>query len=207
LPKHGSPQILGPPVLNRHVASILGFGQEIRPRGGDALTSVPCCSSYRICEGLPQRRRRGVVGATQRLGSGRGVLVYAARGDPISPLRVYVQVIVPSWVPTWVRRSCRNYFSCPRGCDMTSNKTYSYPYSTRNRYPFSVCRKPLLSKEERRQVGRSIRRDGGREEERGMAIIWQSTPPRPLTDIGRPLGGRRRLEHQSECATCIVHHP
>jgi hypothetical protein len=28
----GSPQILGPPVLNRHVASILGLAQEIRPR-------------------------------------------------------------------------------------------------------------------------------------------------------------------------------
>jgi hypothetical protein len=44
-----------------------------------------------------------VVGARQRLGSGRGVLVYAARGDPISPLRVYVHVVVPTWVPTWVR--------------------------------------------------------------------------------------------------------
>jgi hypothetical protein len=33
-----APQILGPPVLTRHVASILGFGQEIRPRGGDALS-------------------------------------------------------------------------------------------------------------------------------------------------------------------------
>jgi hypothetical protein len=30
-------QNLGPPVPKRHLASILGFGQEIRPRGGDAL--------------------------------------------------------------------------------------------------------------------------------------------------------------------------
>jgi hypothetical protein len=37
LPKHGSPQILGPPVLTRHVAWILGFGQEIWPLGGNAL--------------------------------------------------------------------------------------------------------------------------------------------------------------------------
>jgi hypothetical protein len=27
---------------------------------------------------------------------------------------------------------------------MISNKTYSYPYSTHKRYPFSVCRKLLL---------------------------------------------------------------
>jgi hypothetical protein len=42
------------------------------------------------------------------------------------------------------KRSCRSYFSFPRGYDMTSNKTYSYPYSTHKRYLFSVCRKPLL---------------------------------------------------------------
>jgi hypothetical protein len=41
-------------------------------------------------------------------------------------------------------RSCPSYFSYPRGYDMTSNKTYSYPYSTHKRYPFSVCRKPLM---------------------------------------------------------------
>jgi hypothetical protein len=28
LPKHGSPQVLGPPVLRRHVASILGLGKK-----------------------------------------------------------------------------------------------------------------------------------------------------------------------------------
>jgi hypothetical protein len=60
-------------------------------------------------------RRRAAVDARQRLGSSRGALVYAARGDPISPLHVYVHVIVPTWVqngvsvttvlfvPTWVR--------------------------------------------------------------------------------------------------------
>jgi hypothetical protein len=32
-----SSQILGPPVLKLHVASILGFGPEILVRSGDAL--------------------------------------------------------------------------------------------------------------------------------------------------------------------------
>jgi hypothetical protein len=48
LPKHGSPQILGPPVLKRHVASILGFGQEIRPRGGDALKPMLVEDNQRV---------------------------------------------------------------------------------------------------------------------------------------------------------------
>jgi hypothetical protein len=135
------------------------------------------------------------------------VLVYAARGDPISHLRVYVHVVVPTWVPTWVPRSCRNYLWYPRGYDMTSNRTYSYPYSTHNRYPFSVCRKPLLPK---KREGKSAEAkevtEGGKKRE-AWRYFWQSTPPRPPTDIGRPLGGRRRLEHQSECTECIAHHP
>jgi hypothetical protein len=89
---------------------------------------------------LPLRPRHGAVGARQRLGSGRGVLVYAPRGDTISPLRVYVHVVVPMGTK-W---SCRNHFSYPIGYDMTRNKTYSYSFSTHQRYPFSVCRKPLL---------------------------------------------------------------
>jgi hypothetical protein len=48
--------------------------------------------------------------------------------------------------------------SYPRGYDMISNKTYSYPYSTHKRYPFSVCRKPLLSDEKACDVQASPRR-------------------------------------------------
>jgi hypothetical protein len=38
LPKHGSPQILGLPVLKTRGIDF-GIGQEIRPRGGDALNT------------------------------------------------------------------------------------------------------------------------------------------------------------------------
>jgi hypothetical protein len=57
-------------------------------------------------------RQRDTVDSRQRLGSGRGVLVYAADGDLLSPIRFYSHDIVPTWVrkeltelfaPTWVR--------------------------------------------------------------------------------------------------------
>jgi hypothetical protein len=57
------------------------------------------------------------------------MLVYAARGDLLSPIRFYLHGIVPKWVrkelpelrfrthvgsvPTWVRKSCRNYVFVP----------------------------------------------------------------------------------------------
>jgi hypothetical protein len=40
------------------------------------------------------RRRRGAVDARQQLGSGRGVLAYAARGDLHSPIRFYFHGIL-----------------------------------------------------------------------------------------------------------------
>jgi hypothetical protein len=36
---------------------------------------------------------------------------------------------------------------------MTSNKTYSYPYSTHRRYAFSVCWKPVEEHVRKRYVG------------------------------------------------------
>jgi hypothetical protein len=62
------------------------------------LTSVTCCSSCYTWKGLPQRPLRGAGDTKQRLGSGRGALVYVARSDRISRLRFYFQVIVPTWV-------------------------------------------------------------------------------------------------------------
>jgi hypothetical protein len=43
-------------------------------------------------------RRRGAVDARKRLGSGRGVLVPAARGDRLSPIRFYFHGIISTWV-------------------------------------------------------------------------------------------------------------
>jgi hypothetical protein len=53
-------------------------------------------------------RQRGAVGARQRLGSGRGVLVDAARGDLLSPICSYFHGIVPTWVKGVAGTTIRN---------------------------------------------------------------------------------------------------
>jgi hypothetical protein len=59
-----------------------------------SAVNVPCCSLNCILKGLLQRRRRDAVDARRRIGSSRGILVRAARGDSISPLRFYLHMLV-----------------------------------------------------------------------------------------------------------------